>query len=333
MIPRSVVQRGMVAAILCLGVAVGRAQVIPEHFSNLEVLPKDITPEDLRATMAGFTRALGVRCSYCHVSQEGKPPRPEDYALDDKLTKRKARDMLRMTKDINDIYLTRLESRATPQLTVRCITCHHGVPQPRTLQDVLKQPYDTGGVDSTVARYQSLRERYYGRFAYDFGEVPLADVATQVHGAGHDADAERLLALNVDQNPKSAFAKRQHAGLAIERAFQQSGPDSGTAAYRTFAQRYGVSVVGEELMDGIGSDLLAAHQVDPAIEAFKLNAAEHPNSARALESLGRAYMAKGDWKSAKQACAKWLVLDPANADAQAMMVEIQSKGKKKTARP
>src|SRR5262249_60820739 len=101
-----------------------------------------------------------------------------------------------------------------PPIKIGCFTCHHGGTQPRTLQDVLQTAYDQGGMDSTLARYQSLRDRYYGSAVYDFGEVPLADVAGRLHQKGHDADAMKLLAMNVDVNPKSAFAKRQHAGLA-----------------------------------------------------------------------------------------------------------------------
>ncbi len=39
----------------------------PEKPQNLQVLPKDWPGSRLRAPMTGFTRALGVRCSHCHV--------------------------------------------------------------------------------------------------------------------------------------------------------------------------------------------------------------------------------------------------------------------------
>src|SRR5262245_17581627 len=82
-------------------------------------------------------------------------------------------------------------SAPLPTVSVKCVTCHHGVAQPRTLQDVLANTYQSGGIDSAVARYQALRDRYYGQFAYDFGEVPLVDVSNQLRQQGHAEDASR----------------------------------------------------------------------------------------------------------------------------------------------
>lgn len=45
----------------------------PEKPENLQVFSKDWPGSRLRAPMRGFTRALGVRCSYCHVGEEGQP--------------------------------------------------------------------------------------------------------------------------------------------------------------------------------------------------------------------------------------------------------------------
>src|SRR5262249_54756087 len=153
--------------------------------------------------------------AYCHVSQDGMRVKEEDFQKDDKPTKDKAREMLKMVQAINDKYLASLANRSDPPIRVQCVTCHHGLAQPRTLQDVLQTAYDQGGPDSTRARYQALRTRYYGSAAYDFGEVPLGDVAGSLRRGGHVDDAVQLLALNVDLNPSSQFAKRQLAGAAV----------------------------------------------------------------------------------------------------------------------
>ena len=47
----------------------------PARAENLKVLPKRTTPEQLRSAMMGFTRALGVRCSHCHVGEDRKSTR------------------------------------------------------------------------------------------------------------------------------------------------------------------------------------------------------------------------------------------------------------------
>src|SRR5262245_28770953 len=128
----SLVRRSIAVLIACIAIGPVSAQQ-REEFKNLKVLPKDIKPEELRAMMGGCTRALGVRCVYCHVGEEGKL-KPQDFALDDKPTKRKAREMLRMVKAINETYLAGLESRSKPPVGVQCVTCHRGAATPRMLE-------------------------------------------------------------------------------------------------------------------------------------------------------------------------------------------------------
>lgn len=40
---------------------------VPDKFTNLKVLPKDIGKDDLVTTMRMFARSLGLRCNPCHV--------------------------------------------------------------------------------------------------------------------------------------------------------------------------------------------------------------------------------------------------------------------------
>jgi len=318
----------MVLAILgYAGYAAHAAAQAEQKAQNLKVLAPDIPRQQLLAIMNGFTRALGVRCNYCHVGEEGQPHRPEDFAKDDKPAKNKARIMMRMTQDLNDKYLTQIEGRATPPVHVQCVTCHHGAPQPRTLQDVLQTSYDQGGIDSTVARYQALRDRYYGRFTYDFGEVPLADVAGHVREAGHPEDAARLLALNVEMNPKSAFARRQDASATLFMAFAGGNADSGRAAYRRLSDKYGPTVVSEEVVNNVGYQLLGSGKTAPAVAAFQLEVSEHPDSGNAYDSLGEAYAAAGDRKHAIEAYTKALELDPKNDNARQKLGELKSSKK------
>lgn len=58
----------------------------PDSFTNLKVLPRTIAPRELVTLMASFTRALGVRCSTCHIGDETKPIETYDFASDDNLT-------------------------------------------------------------------------------------------------------------------------------------------------------------------------------------------------------------------------------------------------------
>lgn len=187
------------------------AQFPPKELKNLKVFPKDIPVRALLDTMGSFTRALGVRCTYCHVGEEGQPLSSFDFPSDKKPEKEKARTMLRMVGAINGEYLAKLEARRTPTIVVACATCHRGVAEPRPIQQVVLNAYDAAGADSAEALYRALRTRYYGRAAYDFGEVPLADVGSALLARGKTADALRFYILNTQMLPTSAFAFRSAA--------------------------------------------------------------------------------------------------------------------------
>lgn len=200
----------------------------PSHPQNLKVLPKKITPEQLQETMIGFTRALGVRCPYCHVGEEGKPLTTFDFTSDAKPTKQIARDMVKMVGSVNkDLGRMKLTS-GVPRVNVRCATCHHGHARPTTLAEELMITYTRSGMDSTLAAYRALRARFYGRDVYDFSEGGLADFGAALAREGHGEDAIRIHQLNVEQYPQSL---RSQEGLA--RAYEAAGrKDDAIAVYR-----------------------------------------------------------------------------------------------------
>jgi len=103
--------------------------VWPARISNARVLPAEIGSERLRMTMVGFARSLGVRCTFCHVGEEGAPLGTLDFASDANPHKDVARGMLRMTQRLNETDLPALigESQA-PRVT--CFTCHRGSTTP-----------------------------------------------------------------------------------------------------------------------------------------------------------------------------------------------------------
>lgn len=65
---------------------------IPDTFTNLQVLPKDIAKADLVQIMKGFCVTFEKRCSYCHVATDDLSQ--ADFASDEKETKKKARELL-----------------------------------------------------------------------------------------------------------------------------------------------------------------------------------------------------------------------------------------------
>jgi len=293
-------------------------QFPPQKLTNLKVLPADIAPDSLVRIMTGFTRALGVRCTNCHVGEEGRPLETYDFASDEKLLKRKARTMIEMLRRINGEHLSGLEQPVEPPLRVECGTCHRGIRQPRPLQQILLAADAAGGVDSVFSQYRALRGRYYGGAAYDFGEVALGDVGTALASRGRGADAERVHALNVEMNPGSAFARSLHALTAIANAFRQ-GAAIGRSRHAELKAAYGASVVSEVLVNQAGYSLLRRGDSAPALEVFKLNAEEYPQSANAHDSLGEGYAANGDVAAAIRSYERSLELNPRNTNATAKL--------------
>ncbi len=97
---------------------------------NLQVLPKDIPPQDLVKLMRGYSQALGVHCSFCHeVNEQTHKP---NFAADTKPDKAMARTMIAMTQEINTKFMTQIhDPDAMPaDKTVSCGTCHRGNTMP-----------------------------------------------------------------------------------------------------------------------------------------------------------------------------------------------------------
>ena len=98
--------------------------------------------------------------------------------------------------------------------------------------------------------------------------------------------------------------------------------------YQRFKAQYGDNVVGEEMLNDVGYQLLGGGKKNEAIAVFKLNVAEHPKSGNAYDSLGEAYAAAGNTKAAKEAYEKSLKLDPSNDNAKQKLAELKGKKKK-----
>lgn len=203
----------------------------PQHFENLQYFPKDIPRDSLIAHMRGFTRALGVRCTYCHVEDttaaaSGGRERLI-FKLDDKPQKRKARFMLRMVDSLNHVVLAALPDRRDPPVTVACVTCHRGSPYPQTLETVLTDAVDRYGADSAVARYRALRQDMVsGR--YDFSEGSLAGTAMDIAARGNADAALALLQLDQEYYPASP----QLDVLMGDVYLQKGDRDDAIARYR-----------------------------------------------------------------------------------------------------
>ena len=192
------------AALTCAAVPLrAQGKFPPDSLVNLKYFPKTIAVRDLLDSMRFFTFALGVRCDYCHVARERMPLDSFNFRSDDRRTKRTARVMLDMVHHINTEHLAEVPERPVPNVQVTCVTCHRGVPRPVELRMLVAQTVLESGLDSAVKAYRGLRDRFYGRAAYDFGEVSLEAAAEVLRGQGRFEDAIGLLRLDAEFFPNS----------------------------------------------------------------------------------------------------------------------------------
>ena len=130
----------VVIAVLCGAASAVMAREQRPPFKNLQVFPKDVPADALIAAMKNFTRALNVRCQFCHVGEEGLPLEKFDFAADTKPEKQVARAMIRMSAEINGHVNKAMPDASAKGYQVTCWTCHRGSQHPQHAPDAAKPP-------------------------------------------------------------------------------------------------------------------------------------------------------------------------------------------------
>jgi photosynthetic reaction center cytochrome c subunit len=93
-------------------------------FHNIQVL-KGMRAGDLQGAMSFIASSLNVDCDYCH--------RGEDFGKDVRKEKSRAREMIRMVRQIN-------QEAFHGENTVNCFTCHQGHTEPVSLAPIVPPP-------------------------------------------------------------------------------------------------------------------------------------------------------------------------------------------------
>ena len=96
------------------------------EFKNLKVLEIDDRNE-LKKYMKSISKDLGVKCSYCHDL--------DDKSLDTD-TKDITREMIKLTRYLNDLLNVAPTEHEKYKTLVSCWTCHHGSPNPEHTRPV-----------------------------------------------------------------------------------------------------------------------------------------------------------------------------------------------------
>jgi Photosynthetic reaction centre cytochrome C subunit len=200
----------------------------PDSLINTKVFAHDTPVPQVLAAMRAFSGDLGVRCTFCHVGEEGKPLDAFDFASDNKRTKLVARQMMLMVAEVNrrlDTIPRTGTPAAGPGLQASCATCHRGVSRPAPLSTVVAEAASAGGADSALHTYRALHDRYRDRGSYDFGEGSLNAAAARLAQAGKYDDALALLKENEVVYPTASSTAVARGNVTLMR-----GDTSGAAA-------------------------------------------------------------------------------------------------------
>lgn len=115
-------------------------------------------------------------------------------------------------------------------------------------------------------------------------------------------------------------------GRLLFKSILAKGAETALREYRESRKgRAADEVVDERQMNRIGYDLLRMKKPGEAIEVFKLNVEDYPQSANVYDSLGEAYMANGDKELAIKNYQKSVELNPNNTAGKEALKKLQEK--------
>ena len=115
------------SSVMTAGQTAAAPKAGPKMPQNVKVL-KGLTLKEVRAEMDIVAASLGVKCENCHVKG--------DFPSDVKKDKPKARQMLELTKDINERFAEQfkdVKDRPSRLGPVTCFTCHNGAKEPKNV--------------------------------------------------------------------------------------------------------------------------------------------------------------------------------------------------------
>lgn len=143
---RRLAPRALVAGVICaLVVLTGSLGLAAEKFANLKVMPKSTTKDQMKKVMKAQSEALGVDCDFCHDEN--------DMASDKNDHKQIARQMMKMTKEINSKWFGKDKGAEF----VTCAMCHRGKPEPPDYKPTPKPSSADDGGKPDANRPESTR--------------------------------------------------------------------------------------------------------------------------------------------------------------------------------
>jgi CubicO group peptidase (beta-lactamase class C family) len=135
-------------------------------------------------------------------------------------------------------------------------------------------------------------------------------------------------ALGGDQ-PALAWLKYDTYNSPAKRLYKAVISKGATEALREYREwrkgRAASEVLNEGQMNRLGYDLMGARKLKDAIEVFKLNVEDYPESANAYDSLAEAYLNDGNKELAIKNYQRSIELNPNNTNGAEALKKIQQK--------
>lgn len=91
-------------------------------FRNIQIFKGVPAGRVLAIMQMGFSPALGVDCTHCHVTGQWESDAAKEKQI--------AREMSNMTREINQKYLAAIKGLDSEKPAVNCTTCHRGRVKP-----------------------------------------------------------------------------------------------------------------------------------------------------------------------------------------------------------
>jgi tetratricopeptide (TPR) repeat protein len=268
-------------------------------YENLKVLPEDISKQEIRAIMRGWSMDLGLRCTDCHYSETGKFE-DIDFVSDKLEKKNTAREMYKMMVKLNQDFFKPQDKE------ISCYTCHHGTDRPQRLSTILLEDYREGGITALEQSYRELREKYYGQGAYNFAAwAALSRVSEQLMAQQSKADIKRIHELNLEFNPEYDYSH-----LVLASHYVEDEPNDELAKSHFAAAMKGNAFWTPRRVGQMAGMLMQRGKPDAARKALELLVEVVPDNADAHANLGDFFKLQGDIEAAKQAYTTALAKNP-----------------------
>ena len=129
---------------------------------------------------------------------------------------------------------------------------------------------------------------------------------------------ENILKNEPYELPKISIATKMYA------IRNENGIDSAIQFYNiNKVSNYNKYDFSEQELNLLGYKLWSLNKIDEAVNIFRINVVAYPSSSNAYESLGEAYLSRGDKEQAAASFKESLKLDATNQDAMRMLKRTQ----------